>query len=88
MEFDDMLYIAFIIIFIIGSIGMLIFLINSTDKYYELRGIINNCNSDFGEEKWTFKERDGYYGCKSIIQISTESTSCSINGVPINCSQI
>lgn len=85
----DILWIvvAFVLCFL-----AIFFLVYSTISYWELKSVINKCNSDFGYENWTFAETSNSYICIShnieTQVISSYSQSCTRNGIPINCSEI
>jgi len=88
MKLEDILAISFAIICIILLLGGIIFLIVSTEKYYELKDTIESCNKNLGEEQWTFIETKDYYSCKSMKSITTTNSICSINGIIKDCEDL
>jgi len=82
-------------LFIFGIISLSVFFSLS---YFELKGVIKDCNKDFGVGNWTFGETKDHYSCSaynlnyhSNISVSTtliQTRECYIDGNKVNCSEL
>ena len=70
-------------LFIFGIISLSVFFSLS---YFDLKGVIKDCNKDFGVGNWTFGETKDHYSCSATTLIQTRE--CYIDGNKVNCSEL
>jgi len=89
MDIGEIFAIAFVVVMVIAVISLGVFLGISTIRYGELRTVIDDCNKDFGEGNWTFKEYKNKYTCthqnQQKIVTTTKSKDCYLNDIKIDC---
>jgi len=98
MDLGEIVAVAFFVVIIIGCFAAAGYVTWSAVEYWQLKEVINTCNSQFGEGSWYFTEFKDHYSCSKNIKISsssqtltstsTSTSTCSINGKEVNCSEI